>query len=48
MWLDQLESEAAHAQETGGSLAQQYQVGLGVSVCVCVCWEEVHLVMCAV
>uniref|UniRef100_A0A3B5QS06 Calponin-homology (CH) domain-containing protein n=1 Tax=Xiphophorus maculatus TaxID=8083 RepID=A0A3B5QS06_XIPMA len=26
MWLDQLEKEAVHAQETQGSLAQQYQL----------------------
>ncbi|KAM4529485.1 nesprin-1 isoform 3-T3 [Fundulus diaphanus] len=26
MWLEQLEKEAAHAQETEGSLAQQYQL----------------------
>lgn len=32
MWLDQLESDAVQAQETEGSLAQQYQVSL--------CWEE--------
>uniref|UniRef100_A0A3Q2NMQ8 Nesprin-1-like n=1 Tax=Fundulus heteroclitus TaxID=8078 RepID=A0A3Q2NMQ8_FUNHE len=28
MWLEQLEKEAVHAQETEGSLAQQYQVSL--------------------
>lgn len=28
MWLDQLERDALQTQETGGSLAQQYQVGV--------------------
>lgn len=43
MWLDQLESEAVYAQETEGSLAQQYQVSLcywvyvWVWVWVCLC-----------
>lgn len=37
MWLDQLESDAVQAQETEGSLAQQYQVSLHYCGCLWGC-----------